>query len=81
MRMTKVIYKKLRNFWGFAYTDKNRIELNEKLQQPKYAKKHLEILCHEKMHLLFPKYDEMEIVRLGKEFSHFLWKLGYRQVK
>ena len=81
MRMTKVVYKKLRNFWGFAYTDKNRIELNEKLLQPKNAKKHLEILCHEKMHLLFPQYDEMEIVRLGKEFSNFLWRMGYRQWK
>lgn len=81
MKSTKVVYKKLRNFWGLAYVDKNRIELSDKLLHSRNQKKHLEILCHEKLHIMLPQYDEMEIARMGKDISKLLWQQGYRKDK
>ena len=80
MIMTKVVYKKLRNFWGFAYTDKNLIELSHKLLLPRYEKKHLEIMIHEKIHIEKPDLDENDVLKLGKNISDFLWKNGYRKI-
>jgi len=77
VKPTKVVYKRLRTYWGWAHIAENKIELYHKLK----GKKHLEILIHEKMHLLFPDYDEKSIVRMSKDFSKFLWDQGYRRLK
>lgn len=71
---TKVVYKKLRNYWGFAYVNQNKIELYEGLK----GRKHLEILIHEKLHLLFPDHEEAAIVRMSKDMTKLLWHEGYR---
>lgn len=74
---TKVVYKRLRNYWGYALIDENKIELCQGLR----GKKHLEILLHEKVHLFFPDLEERAVLRIGKDMSELLWKEGYRQLK
>lgn len=74
---TRVVYKRLRNYWGYALINENKIELYQGLR----GKKHLEILLHEKIHLLFPDLDEKAVLRIGKDMSDLLWKEGYRQLK
>jgi len=74
--MTKVIYKKLRKYWGWAYVNQDKIELYHKLK----GKQHLKIIIHEKLHLMFPDHDESAIVRLSKDLSNLLWKDGYRKL-
>lgn len=75
--MTKVVYKKLRTAWGYAYLNQNKIELHNKMK----GKKHLEILLHEKLHLLFPDLDETAVKRYGKDMCEMIWKQGYRMIK
>jgi predicted SprT family Zn-dependent metalloprotease len=75
--MTKVIYKKLRTAWGIAYLNQNKIELYDKLK----GKKHLEIIIHEKLHLMFPDLDEEAIIRHSRDLCALLWKDGYRKIK
>jgi hypothetical protein len=74
--MTKVQYKRLRKYWGWAYVHEDKIELYHKLK----GKKHLEILLHEKLHLLFPDHDEKAIQRISKDMCNVLWKDGYRKL-
>ena len=74
--MTKVQYKKLRKYWGWAYIDQDKIELHHKLK----GKKHLEIMLHEKMHLILPDHEEKAILRISKDICEMLWKDGYRKL-
>lgn len=78
MAKTKVEYRKLRTAWGYAYINQNKIALWDKLKHKKYAKKHLEILIHEKLHLMFPDLSEEVINQHGKEMSGFLWDHNVR---
>jgi len=77
MKKTKVVYKKLRTAWGYAYIHENKIVLYDKLR----GKKHLEIIIHEKLHLIFPDLEEEAIKRHGKSISDLLWSEGYRLIK
>lgn len=72
MPKTKVVYKKLRTAWGYAYINQNKIALWDRLKDKKYHKKHLEILIHEKLHLMFPELDEKAIVAHAKDLQRFL---------
>lgn len=74
--MTKIVYKKLRKYWGWAYIAQDKIDLYHKLK----GKQHLKIILHEKLHLLFPDHEEKAIVRLSKELSEMLWADGYRKL-
>ena len=74
MSKTKVVYKRLRTHWGWAHIAENKIELYHKLK----GKKHLEILLHEKLHLMFPDHDEKAILRFSKDMCQVLWDEGYR---
>lgn len=73
--MTKVLYKKLRKVWGYAYIDENKIELYHNLK----GKKHLEILIHEKLHIMFPDLEEQAIKRHSRDLCNVLWNDGYRK--
>ncbi len=73
---TKVVYKKLKNYWGWADRKKNIIELSDKLK----GKKHLEIIIHEKLHLQHWNIDEEYIKTYAKEIALLLWKEGYRKI-
>lgn len=72
MPKTKVEYRKLRTAWGYAYINQNKIALWDKLKDKKYARKHLEILIHEKLHLMFPDLDESAIKNHAKDLQKFL---------
>lgn len=80
MKKTKVVYKRLRTAWGYALINENKIELFQGLKKKKYAKKHLEVIIHEKLHLMFPMLDEWAITEQAKELSDFLWDNKYRQI-
>ena len=60
MNRINVIYKKLgrHKVYGYANLGDNEIELDVRLKN----KKHLEILVHECLHILFPELEEDEIV-------------------
>jgi hypothetical protein len=73
----RVKYKKLgkQRVWGFA-DSAGFIELDTKLR----GKKHLEILIHECLHLLYPNDSEEEIVKKSVTLCNTLWHEKYRKV-
>ena len=77
-KQPKVVFKKLgkEKAWGRYFSDKNLIEIDERLK----GKKLLEIYVHEFLHHLFPNFSEDEIVRLGRELTEYLWKHNYRKI-
>lgn len=77
MAKTKVEYRKLRTAWGYAYINQNKIILYDKLK----GKKHLEIILHEKLHILFPDLDEDAVIRYSRGICDLLWSEGYRMFK
>ena len=44
------------------------------------AKRQLEVLCHEQVHLLFPGLSEAEVDKAGKALAKMLWAQDYRRV-
>lgn len=77
MSRTKVVYKRLKRVWGYAYINQDKIELFNGLK----GKKHLEILIHEKLHLMFPDLEEKAIVRHSRDLCSLLWSEDYRRIK
>ena len=77
MKRIKIKYAKLgkQKVWGFAHSD-GLVEIDEKLK----GKKHLEILLHECLHLLYPNDDEDEIVKKSVILTNTLWGEKYRRV-
>lgn len=73
----KVIYKNLKNYWGWSDSLNNTIELSNKLK----GKTHLKIIIHEHLHLILPQYDEAHIKEMAKIMSDLLWHEGYRLEK
>lgn len=77
MPKTKVEYRKLRTLWGYALINQNKIALWDRLKDKKYRKKHLEILIHEKLHLMFPELDEKAVLKHSKDLQKFLLDYYY----
>lgn len=78
-KSTKIVYRKLgrENAWGIAHIGKNKIELDPTLK----TKKHLEILLHEKLHLLNPEWSETKVINQSKGLAKLLWENHYRWVE
>jgi hypothetical protein len=74
----RIKYRKLgkEKVWGVAHSD-GLIEIEERLK----GKKHLEIVVHEVLHLLFPEASEEEIVEKSVALTKILWKENYRRVE
>lgn len=74
----KVVWRKLgrEQAWGQATIGKNLIEVDPRLG----AKRMLEVLCHEQVHLTFPQMSEKEVDRAGKDLARLLWAQNYRRV-
>lgn len=74
----KVKYSKLgrQKAWGMAHSE-GVIEIDERLK----GRKHLEILLHECLHILYPLDSESDIVRNSVILMRTLWKEGYRRVE
>ena len=74
----KVVWRKLgkERAWGQATIGENLIEIDPRLG----AKRQLEVLCHEQVHLTFPEMSEKEVDRAGKDLAALLWAQDYRRV-
>jgi len=74
----KVIWRKLgkERAWGQATIGENLIEIDPRLG----AKRQLEVLCHEQVHLTFPSLPEADVDRAGKDLARLLWQQNYRKV-
>ena len=74
----KVKYQKLgkQKVWGLADSE-GIIYLDSRLK----GKKHLEILIHESLHLLYPDADEDEIVNKSISLCNLIWKQRYRRIE
>lgn len=79
-KLPKITYKKLGKYGalGFYYNVGNQhfIEIDERL----FGKEHLNTICHEIGHYLFPELPERKIIRLGNVFAELLWAQGFREV-
>lgn len=74
----KVKYQKLgkQKVWGLADSE-GIIYLDSRLK----GKKHLEILIHESLHLLYPEAEEDEIVNKSISLCNLIWKQRYRRIE
>lgn len=76
----KVVWRPLgkERAWGQAETDASRpvIEIDPRLS----AKRELETLCHEAIHVAFPDMPEKAVDRAGKVVSDVLWSQNFRRV-
>ena len=74
-RKIKVVYKKLgrENAWGRA---DDYVEIDPRV----FGKKHLEVLTHECLHVLFPEATEEEITRKAILLTNTLWHQQYRRI-
>lgn len=75
---TKVVWRKLgkEKAWGQATIGEGLIEIDPRLG----AKRQLEVLCHEQIHLTFPGMSETQVDRAGKDLAAVLWSENYRRV-
>lgn len=74
----KVVWRKLgrERAWGQATIGDDLIEIDPRLG----AKRQLEVLCHEQIHLTFPELSESQVDRAGKALAKMLWAQDYRRV-
>lgn len=74
----KVIERKLgrENVYGLADIDNKIIELDPRMKPKKY----MEILLHEKLHLLFPDWSENKVNKTAKALGKLMWDNKYRKV-
>lgn len=75
---SKVVFVKLgrQKAWGQATIGEGLIEIDPRLG----AKRQLEVLCHEQVHLTFPEMSEAQVDRAGKDLAAVLWDQNYRRV-
>lgn len=74
----RVKYKKLgkEKVYGLAHHDGDIIEMDSRLT----GKKHMEILIHEALHLLWPEAEEEEIELKAIILTNTLWRQKYRRI-
>jgi hypothetical protein len=74
----KVVYKKLgkQRAWGQAHVDSNTIEIDPRLR----ARKKMQILIHEAMHILNPDWSETKVIEQSTRMAKMLWSQHYREV-
>lgn len=77
-KLVKVVWRKLgrERAWGQATIGEDLIEVDPRLG----AKRQLEVLCHEQVHLTFPDMPEAQVDRAGKDLARMLWAQDYRRV-
>jgi hypothetical protein len=76
MKRFKVIYKNLKKAWGYADLETNEVHMDSRAK----GKKHMEIIIHECLHLLWPEESEADIVRKSIMITNTLWFEKYRRV-
>lgn len=77
-KKSKVVYRRLgrEKAWGQATIGEGLIEIDPRLG----ARRQLEVLCHEQVHLTFPEMTEKQVDRAGKDLAAVLWDQNYRRV-
>jgi len=77
-KSAKVVWRKLgkERAWGMATIGENLIEIDPRLG----ARRQLEVLCHEQVHLIFPDATEPAVDQAGKALAKMLWSENYRRV-
>lgn len=75
----KVVKRNLNkdNVWGWAHTDKNKIEVHNKLK----GKRLLLYMVHEALHIIHPEWSETKVKRSASRLTAVLWKQGYRKIE
>lgn len=78
MKWYKVKYRKLgkEKVYGFAHHHNDVIEMDSRIT----GKKHMEILIHEAMHLLWPEAEEEEVEAKAIILTNTLWRQKYRRI-
>ena len=76
MKGLKVVKKNLQKAWGYARMRDSVIEIDTKAK----GKKHLEILIHESVHILWPDDSEEEVQRKSIILTHTIWGQKYRRI-
>lgn len=75
LRPIKIVWKRLKDVWGYASTDQHLIELDERMGD----KLLLEIAAHEVAHVVAPYLDEEAIDLLGRHIGDVLYRLKFRR--
>lgn len=76
MKRFKVIYKNLKKAWGYADFNTQEVHIDQKAK----GKKHMEIIIHECLHLMWPDESEDAIVKKSIMITNTLWYENYRRV-
>ncbi len=74
----KVVTRKLgrERAWGQTDGHSGVIEIDPRLN----SKKHMEIVIHESLHVLFPDMSETQVLQKSKKLTAVLWSENYRKV-
>lgn len=76
MKRFSVVYKRLKKVWGYAVMSTNSIEIDNRAK----GKKHMEIVIHECLHLLWPEESEEDIEKKSILLTNTLWHEKYRRI-
>lgn len=76
LKKIRVRERKLRKYLGYAYTDKNLVEITPD-QSPR---QYLDTLIHEILHIMYPEDSETKISRNASTLTHHIWKKNYRRL-
>jgi Zn-dependent peptidase ImmA (M78 family) len=70
----KIVEKNIKAY-GYAYPEKNLIEISPKQTESQY----LDTLIHELLHILNPEECETKVLKDASVIRYHLWKQGYRR--
>jgi hypothetical protein len=78
-KIHQVVHRKLgkEQAYGIAYTDENKMEIDERLRGYRY----LLYLLHEHFHLKHPDWSESKVRKESSKTARFLWQMGFRLVE
>ena len=77
MKITQVIYKRLRKKWGEADQTEGVIYIDTRAD----GRKEMEMYDHEMLHVLAPYLTEETIIEIAAEMTRVRWAAGYRKIK
>lgn len=63
--------------WGLAHIDEQLIEIDSTLK----ARKRLNILIHEALHILNPEWSETKVIRQAGRLTKLIWSENYRRIE
>jgi len=76
-RKIRIRERSLRDYYGYAYPDKNLVELRKGMRPRTY----LNTLIHEILHILYPDQSETKTLEFANTLTKYIWEKGYRRLK